>query len=336
MIDTHRQASRTGRILIYRNGAIGDTVLTAPVVAAMRKAFPVNRVILIGHRDRCRVLVRDGLAHEAVSAEDLPLHRLYVGGDVKTALKHLAEDVDIVLWYGGDPQGKLSAALHGIAPQVWVHPPEPEPDTHRHIIDHLLDPLERIGVPISERRVCLPVSESERERGREILKSLDVHHKPVVILAPGASRADKRWPVERYAQLAIQLNGLFLTPPVWVVLTGPNEWELGRQLCHRLENFHLDASRSLQVHMLPELELADLAAVISCSSMYIGNDSGPTHLAAGMGIPTVSIFMHTDPRMWSPRGINAVWEWGVGDDPLAALTAKCQFVLEAWNEEPLV
>jgi ADP-heptose:LPS heptosyltransferase len=122
-----------------------------------------------------------------------------------------------------------------------------------------------------------------RERGERPVED-------VVYLHPGVGAPWKRWPAARFAALAERLVDRGY--PVALV-EGPADEEAVR------------AMQSLTAHPLPvlrETPLPALAETIAHARLYIGNDSGVTHLAAAAGVPTVALFGPTDPTSWAPRG----------------------------------
>lgn len=104
-----------------------------------------------------------------------------------------------------------------------------------------------------------------------------VKSRGTVVLHPFSGSARKNWPLQGYRELAKLLPG----PVEW--LAGPEE-----QLA--------DAVRIE--------DLGELARWLTGARAYVGNDSGITHLAAAVGVPTVAIFGPTEPTVWSPRGEN--------------------------------
>lgn len=100
-----------------------------------------------------------------------------------------------------------------------------------------------------------------------------------VVIHPFASSAAKRWPLEQFREVAARLG----CPVKW--LAGPEE-ELAE--AERID------------------DLYELACRLSAARVYIGNDSGISHLAAAVGVPTIAIFLVTDARVWAPRG-RKVW-----------------------------
>ena len=95
------------------------------------------------------------------------------------------------------------------------------------------------------------------------------------VIHPFSGSAQKNWPLSRYKELAASLD----LEVRWVA--GPEQ--------------HLDSATLFE-------DLADLAGFLAAARIYVGNDSGITHLAAATGTPTVAIFGPTDPRVWAPRG----------------------------------
>jgi ADP-heptose:LPS heptosyltransferase len=144
------------------------------------------------------------------------------------------------------------------------------------------------------RRPRVFVSKAEEEEARARLLSLGVGEgERLVALHPGAGVAAKRWPAERYASLMAWLSrraGLRL-----LLLGGPEE----RDLTDRVAAL----SGVSPVNLAGMLSLRGLMAILKQSHLMIGNDSGPTHLAAALGVPTVALFGGTNQAAeWAPIG----------------------------------
>jgi heptosyltransferase III len=101
------------------------------------------------------------------------------------------------------------------------------------------------------------------------------HREDFAVIHPFASSAAKRWPLENFRSVAAELG----MPVRWCA--GPAE--------------PLEGAVRFR-------DLYELACWISTARVYIGNDSGISHLAAAVGTPVVAIFLCTDPCIWSPRG----------------------------------
>lgn len=125
----------------------------------------------------------------------------------------------------------------------------------------------------------------EGERGRRA---------PLVGLFPGAEWGpSKQWPWQRFAELARELRRR--RPELRIaILLGPKEVWTGVRI-------H-EESGKLHPVIGADLDLAQLAAVVAHLDVAISNDSGPMHLAAALGVPTVALFGPTDPRLTAPAG----------------------------------
>src|SRR5580704_12452544 len=121
----------------------------------------------------------------------------------------------------------------------------------------------------------------------------------LIVIHPFASSLAKRWPIENFRAVAAALD----FPVQWTA--GPEE--------------SLDDAVRID-------DLYDLARWIASARLYVGNDSGISHLAAAVGTPTVAIFLATDPGIWAPRGPHAVaLEKPSVEDVLAAVRRRLDF-----------
>jgi len=122
---------------------------------------------------------------------------------------------------------------------------------------------------------------------------------PLICVHPTAGNDMKQWPVEYFAVLIDQLvenDGAHI-----VLIGAPGEEEIAEGLVARLRQPEAVTS------FVGKVPLAELPAVLRAASLFIGNDSGPKHIAAGLGVPTVGIHSGTvDVREWGPIGPNAV------------------------------
>jgi hypothetical protein len=124
---------------------------------------------------------------------------------------------------------------------------------------------------------------------REFYATHDLRRRPLLVIAPGSGAREKNWPEDFF--LAIVKWWREAVGGVVVLLTGPVEEERGG--IERLRVNCLVAS---------DLTLAQAAALLARSDVYLGNDSGITHLAAAAGARTIAIFGPSNARQWAPRG----------------------------------
>jgi ADP-heptose:LPS heptosyltransferase len=122
---------------------------------------------------------------------------------------------------------------------------------------------------------------------------------PLVALHPGSGGRHKCWPPDRYGRLCDRLTAMGYTP---VLTAGPADEGVIQAVMAGAS-----AARPVVVDQAPLTHLAGL--LTRCRAM-MGNDSGITHLAAAVGIPTIALFGPTDPAVWGPRGKTVRIVWG--------------------------
>jgi len=143
-------------------------------------------------------------------------------------------------------------------------------------------------------RLALPAALLARGRERRARARTPAGEGPLVGLFPGAEWGpSKRWPMKSFARLAVELRRRLPAARV-VIVAGPKEVWLAVRV-------H-EESGKLHPVIGPDLDLAGLAALLAHLDVLVTNDSGPMHLAAALGVPTVALFGPTDSRRTAPAG----------------------------------
>lgn len=263
-------------ITIFRGGAIGDFVLTLPAIDAVRRAFPAADLRLIG-RPTTLVL---GPPASILNGEDPRLIALHRAGPLPPATRQLFATTQRVLAYTVDAQQHVGPQLRrAVAGPVLLWDPRPPADFRGHIVDHLLAPLRQWGLPVCDRTPHIALRPDDYGYVETLASP------PEIVVHLGSGSPAKCWPPANFRALAraLQKRGWHTA-----FLCGPVERE-----------------RSLSVGGLPVLhppDLRSLASLLAQAALFIGNDSGPGHIAAAVGTPTLTLFGPTDPRLWAPRG----------------------------------
>ena len=261
-------------ITIFRGGAIGDFVLTLPAINAVRRAFPAAELRLIGRPATLAL----GPAASILDGDDprfIPLHR---DGPLPPATHQLFATTQRVLAYVVDQH--LGPQLRRtVAGPLLLWDPRPPADFRGHIVDHLLSPLRQWGLPVGDRTPRIELRPGDYGYVEALASA------PQVVVHLGSGSPAKCWPVAKFHALALALQ-----KRGWhtALLCGPVERE-----------------RQLPVGGLPVLhppDLRSLAGLLAKAALFIGNDSGPGHMAAAVGTPTLTLFGPTDPRLWAPHG----------------------------------
>ena len=294
----HRQDSdERQRILVIRAGALGDCVLMLPVLAALRAHFPRARIDVMGYPMRWVWIQGRGIVDEVHAIERPGMHLMFCeGAALPASLAALLGGYDTVLSYRPDPEGTFAANLcklgvRGVLSQS-PFPPPPPPKVH--VADHALRLTAAWGVLPPTATPRLHASAAERASARPFFleHGIDPGRDRLVVLHPGSGGESRRWPIERMAVLARALGAQARVRIV--IVTGYAEQGVATRLLPLIatgdplvaENWPLPPTIGLMAH----------------AAVFVGNDSGLTHLAAAFDRPTVAIFGPSDPEVWGPRG----------------------------------
>jgi heptosyltransferase-3 len=269
-------------ILIFHAGALGDFVLTWPLVMALGRLHPQSRIIVVTHASK------GALAELALHVESHDVeqgwHALFTSDvDLPERPARMLESAHAIYTFmaGEDAFEKRAPE----AQLVSLHPTPPA-DYAKHASQHLIDQL-----------APLPALKSAVE---QMLRSVNVRgigtgrsHDGDVIVHPGSGSRDKCWPTERFVKVIEKLKRK--KREVRVVI---GEVEHERFTANQIGSLEKAAGGAVRrpatyVELFNELRTA---------SLFIGNDSGPSHLAGSMGLPTVALFGPTDPAVWKPMG----------------------------------
>lgn len=173
----------------------------------------------------------------------------------------------------------LLAALRSHAARVVAHDPAPPPGGP-HASLWLARSLEPMGLAATAEPGTLVWSPADQQDA--IARTLELPP-GFVAVHPGSGSRSKNWPVERFAAAARRLSG----GQPWLLVLGPAEAEMP------------DLEGSVVARDWP---VRTLGAALSRAGLFLGNDSGASHLAAASGAPTLALFGPTDPARWAPVG----------------------------------
>jgi lipopolysaccharide heptosyltransferase II len=283
------------RILVSRMKFIGDVVLTTPVIRSLRNAFPDAFIAYMADAHAASLLEQNPCLNEIIPFDfSRPTWREQPR--VAALLRRRRFDLAIDLF--GNPRSALLTFLSGARTRVGLDRPgrgrfftvrvhdDPRPKT---AVDFHMQFLEAIGVPRTSERTELFLTEDERATARRLLANVVRTPDAVVCLHPGATWPAKRWAPERFAALAHIVRDRFKAEAI--LTAGPND----REVIHRV----LEASAG-PIPVFEGLPLRQLAAVLSQCRVYVANDSGPVHIAAAVGTPTIGIFGPGEENIWFP------------------------------------
>lgn len=270
------------RMLVVRPGAIGDSLLTFPILHALH--MPGSLLTFVSNSAVTPLALSWRLADEANDYQALQWSELFSATGVRSlALRTLLASTDLAICWLRDPDGIVERNLRAVhIGRVIVTSGRPADGTAMHIVDYL---AKTANINISEQNMY----------GWPNFVSARNAHGPIAI-HPGSGGAHKCWPIASFA-LVIQFLWQHAIPVL--LLAGPADVERIDALMRLLS----PAPPSL-LTLLFDVSLTELASTLQRCRGYLGNDSGITHLAALTGIPTLALFGPTDPRVWHPIGAN--------------------------------
>jgi heptosyltransferase-3 len=291
------------KIIVFRPGALGDTLLAFPALAALRRAFPGAWLGAVGNAPALALARAAGLADEAMPF-DLPCWaELFAEEGMRSVeARQMLNGAKLAVVWLRDPDGLAARNLRASGISLVASAPGRPPEGVRvHAADYLLATLAPVIGDLALAPASMPAltpsaedcAWAETEWARRGL--LDA---PGLVLHPGSGGRAKCWPPERFAALA----GRFIAAG-WrvLVIEGPADSLAALQTLALLPT---DAAQSAAGLSLPQL-----AALLARATLFIGNDSGVSHLSALLGTPTLALFGPTDPAIWAPRGprVRVVW-----------------------------
>ena len=292
------------KILLIKLRYIGDTINLLPVAANIKNQIP--RVYL-------SVMINTG-------AEDVLKHSKHIDRLICYDRKKMKynqsffskiknnlglfynirkEKYDLVIDFSGSDRSALITLLSG-AKSRWgfnyVNPLLRACYNHfiladinkMHIVDYQFSALQQIGFAIKDKKLVIDIPENIQKNIENKFPFLN-HKSFKAVIHPGARRINRRWPPARFAQIANLLKKNYNADIILV--SAPEESELLDKVGKEVDG---------NVIKLSDLSLIKLAALIKKCDLYIGNDTGTSHLAAGTGIKVVTLFGPQFPHLWAP------------------------------------
>ena len=293
------------KILIMPPGGIGDLVLVFPALAALEENFPGASISMLTARSARKAI---SLSWQSGSIEEI---MDYVYSNPNARIRTFFEKFFLILWLrakrfdliystargGGLRDEPLMSFLIGAPHRLGFKAPGArslntvavEFNEEDSILVQNLAILKAAGLELPTERVEIAVAEEDKSSARELLSKAGLEDtSSLVAIHPGASFMAnfKSWPVENYIVL---IESLLEGSGAGVVLVGsPGETAISEEIIGRV-------SAPGVVSLVGKTTVPEMAAVIELSSLFIGNDSGPLHLATALRRPAIGLFGPTSP-----------------------------------------
>jgi len=301
-------AWKAQRGVILQPGAIGDSILTLPLAAFMKDVLGLGGVDILGHSEYVGILPGRTCIDGISSIDSIDLHRLFVDTkafDLKdrdpliNTFSGYAWIVTFLGELGSNFEQNLIFAAHcSHSAEVITLSLNPPKDFSGHLTDFYIQHfISQSGLSLQPRQArpgdCLiKATEVDIARGKELLKETGLEPgKRLVVIQPGSGGPSKCWHLDNFLAVAKELGSEGIDV---IFLLGPAE--LDRFSDATIKNI------SSVARYLSDLSLAQVLGLLSCADVFVGNDSGITHLAAALGVRTLAVFGPTNPAVYKPTG----------------------------------
>jgi ADP-heptose:LPS heptosyltransferase len=269
------------RIFVLFPGALGDFMCFLPTLQDLAQRAAVD---LFARRAYADLAPRNV---QVWSLERYEINKLFVAEAVADdSLRSFFTRYDSVYsWMGGGERLFVSQLQELCRGRAHIFPFQPE-TSGQHQTEYYLSCVHGRGAPTPQ----ISLQSSALAGCDTYWARYSLEGSEVLIVAPGSGAVEKNWPPAFFAAVIgwwrNEIGGRA------VVALGPVEEERGG----------LEAVLSAGCAVARDMSLAQLAAFISRADLYLGNDSGVTHMAAALGVPTVALFGPSDPQRWRPQG----------------------------------
>ncbi len=286
------------RILLIRLDRIGDFVLTAPAIKALKEGF-LNAHITIAVQEELYDLAKE----QPFIDEVIVLRNSFFGifPSFRNGRFDLAVDFHmdyplatalVCFLSGARYRAGYDIAGRGIFFNIKLTPN----GNKKHIIEDNLDLARAVGIDVGKDLPKLQVSPEKLKFMRNFLNQKGIEEDNILVsIHTGGYYETQRWLTERFIEVADGIARRY--PAKVIIISGQDEENLISKI---------SGSITREVLIIDRLSLLELAALIKHSNLLICNNSGPLHIACALGVPTVSTMGPTLPWRWWPVGENHI------------------------------
>ena len=288
-----------GKILFIRGGAIGDFILTLPAIQLARQSLPEAGIEILGYEPAIQLAKAAKLADSTRSIEYGPLSSFFIPSTLlQPELMNYFKSFSVVVSYLYDPDGYFEGNLRKSGVETLFIGPHKvdESKTDQPAAAQLAKPLEQLALFLEQPWIHLAFDGATGEDADAFLRSEKISpSKKLVALHPGSGSPRKNWSFEGWCQVAASLSAQRNDDVHYLIISGEAEDSVIHEFHDLLT--HLGVSFSPVIHC----PLPRLGALLQRCSLFLGHDSGISHLAAACGVPAVLLFGPTDPEIWAPQ-----------------------------------
>jgi len=289
------------RILIIKPSALGDIVLALPALSALRRSFPNAKISWFVRPEFAPLITGHPFISDIILFDRRKLAKWWCSPGSFNTLSSLVKQLragkfDLVFdfqglfrtgffsWVTGSKKRFGMAGARELAHLFYTDKISQDASSV-HLVDYYLKMAASAGAKQGGAEFKLPEDAGAAEKIDKLLKSQGVNAKYAVIV-PGAAQPNKRWPIERFAELAGKISERF---GLSIVATGSQG-----------EREYIEAIGKRVINLAGKTSVCELVPLMKRASLVVSNDTGPGHIAAALGVPVVMIFGPTNPARVCP------------------------------------
>ncbi|MBI4016506.1 MAG: glycosyltransferase family 9 protein [Candidatus Aenigmarchaeota archaeon] len=289
-----RKQSVPTKILVIKLWAVGESILTLPLIAELKKHYP-NSSISVLCRNRNKA-VYEGKVDSVILFEAPEILRLlsrYNAFDLIIDCEPYLNVSALLGWWLGN---KTIGFAHGIRSMLYTS--KVRYDDQQHVVQTYADMLSPLGIMFKPSKLePVAYNKIDEERAEEILKKAGLRKTGIIVgMCQSVAESGKwrKWPAEQYSALADRIIEKFNAK---IVLIGgkdtiQNNADIMNACEHKKSVINLGGKTSLK----------ELFALTKHFNLFISNDTGPMHIAAAQGVPTIGLFGPNTPVRFAPFG----------------------------------
>jgi heptosyltransferase-2 len=279
------------KILVLRGGALGDLIVTLPALALLRGRWPQAQIELVGNVRAAEIGRSRGLLNTVHSQHERRWSELFGAGPLTETFHGWLSEFDLVVNYWPDSDGELARRFPVHAGQEFISAsamPQTAPAAA-----HYCAPLRRLGLEPGE--LCYRLLASRHAPAKDVSMA---EASAAIAVHPGSGSPRKNWPAANWLELFQEL------PTPVSIIVGEAESEKWIHGAAAAVASNEAAMGTPLRRLLVQRPLEEVIAELSRCRLFVGHDSGISHLAAGCGTPCVLLFGPTDPAIWAPPAAN--------------------------------
>jgi len=302
------EKKRYKRILIVRTDRIGDVVLTTPAIQALREAFPSAKISMLV-TSQTKAIVENNPYLNEIIVYDVKVKDKGFFGFWRFVFKLMRKRFDLAINYHlknrtnalifhacipcriGFENKKMGFYLNRIIPDSRI-------EGIKHESEYCLDLLKDLGIDATKKYpLCVSVQQDSEQWVKELFQEHNILQEDrVVAVHPGASCISKRWSPKRFSEV---IDSVASKHKVKIILIGSGD---NRLIVREV----LIGTKTSVIDLTGKTTVSHLISLLKRCCLLVSNDSGPVHLAAGVGTSVVSIFGRNQPGLsvmrWRPLG----------------------------------